>query len=328
MKLSRFFSQTWVIAVVAVTIGFIGGLYFPAPLRHTLKEAIGQETREHGDQYRFISPLLSCADPDLVALPNDKANDLEAALTELIESKKRTSALADAGIYFRELNGGPWIGVNYEASFTPGSLLKVPLAMSVYHLAESDPSLLSRQIEFTGGTPPATEHYAAPVIEPGTYSVEDLVSSALINSDNSATLLIAKIIGKDAIDASYMHLGITIPTSGTDYTTTVHTYAFFFRILFNATYLSRTDSEHLLSVLSETRFKDGIVAGVPAGTVVSHKFGERTLSDGGLVQLHDCGIVYKPGDPYLLCIMMRGKDFPSLASSIADVSKLVWRSLQ
>lgn len=231
-------------------------------------------------------------------------------------------------MYFRELNGGPWIGVDFNETFTPGSLLKVPLAMSVYHLSETDPGLLARTIEFEGGTAPATEHFTAPVIAPGTYGVEDLVRAALVNSDNNATLLIAKIIGKDAIEDSYVHLGVTVPTTGTDYTTTVRTYASFFRILYNATYISRGASEKVLSMLAESKFTAGLVAGVPSGVTVAHKFGERAFSDGGLVQLHDCGIIYREENPYLLCVMMRGRDFDSLASSIAEVSRLVWNSLK
>lgn len=328
MKLRRFFGQRWVIGVIAVSVGFFGGLLLPSPVSYSVRQAIGQDTREHGGQYEFISPLLACADEDLSSLPNDRTNDLETALESLVLSQKRSGAVSDAGIYFRELNGGPWIGVNFDASFTPGSLLKVPLAMSVYHLAETDQSLLSKTVAFEGGTPPATEHFTAPVISPGTYAVEDLVRAALVNSDNSATLLLAKIIGKDAIDESYMHLGITVPESGMDYTTTARTYASFFRILYNATFISRGASEKVLSLLAQTQFKEGLVAGVPPGITVAHKFGERSLAGEGLVQLHDCGIIYREKNPYLLCVMMRGRDFDSLASSIAEVSRLVWNSLK
>lgn len=83
MKLQRFFGQGWVIAIIAMTIGFVGGIVLPPSLQRSVKETIGQDTRELGNQYRFISPLLACADEDLTTLPNDKTNALEDALSDL-----------------------------------------------------------------------------------------------------------------------------------------------------------------------------------------------------------------------------------------------------
>src|SRR5205085_892290 len=52
-------------------------------------------------------------------------------------------------------------------------------------------------------------------------------------------------------------------------------YSSVFRILYNASYLNHDSSENALSLLSQSTFKNALVAGVPAETVVAHKFGER-----------------------------------------------------
>src|SRR6185436_5295057 len=96
---------------------------------------------------------------------------------------------------------------------------------------------------------------------------------------------------------------------------TPQNYSHLFRALYNGTYLSHDASEKALELLSRTKFSDGIVAGVPKETTVSHKFGERTLSlnTSSINELHDCGIVYYPGHPYFLCIMTKGtSDFEEL----------------
>jgi hypothetical protein len=67
------------------------------------------------------------------------------------------------------------------------------------------------------------------------------------------------------------------------------------------------------------------VAGVPSGTVVAHKFGERVLPSKNVKQLHDCGIVYYPQFPYVLCVMTRGNDFVTLQQAIKGVSDIVYR---
>ncbi len=285
------------------------------------------DQREANSKYHFISPLLSCG--DFNQLDNSQQKNLELRLQEALDAQKNRGDVTEVGVYFRELDGGPWIGINYNAKFEPGSLLKVPLAMSVYKMSESDPSVLAKSILFDGGDAGAEQHFTAAQIEPGkTYSVEDLVSSTIANSDNNAAVLLSQIVGSENLDASYTQLGIDSPSNGQDYSTDVRTYASFFRILYNATYLNHENSEHLLSLLSQSVFKDGIVAGVPKGTVVAHKFGERAIGGAGRVQLHDCGIVYAGNSPYLLCIMMRGPDFDTLAKSIADISNLVYNYVQ
>ncbi len=75
-----------------------------------------------------------------------------------------------------------------------------------------------------------------------------------------------------------------------------------------------------------------VVAGVPSTVDVAHKFGERTTlaSDTESTetkQLHDCGIVYFPENPYLLCVMTRGTDFKVLEGIISDISRMVYEEV-
>lgn len=313
--------KRWMIGLLALVVGFTMGAVNPF---HLHPREGSWEVYEEG-KYEFINPLLSCGEGSFNHLGNDESMRLESRLETMIAGMKTQGKISDAGVYFRELNGGPWLGVNYDAEFAPGSLLKVPLAISVYQLSEGDPDLLSREITFEGAIATAEQHFAGePLTEGATYSVEELVRRALVYSDNTSALLLAQIIGIGEVEESYKRLGVTVPTSGQDYSTSVRTYASFFRILYNATYLDRKNSERLLSYLSESTFENGLVAGLPPGTKIAHKFGERAVTGEPLVQLHDCGIVYHPKQPYLLCVMMRGRDFDTIAGAIADISKLVY----
>jgi beta-lactamase class A len=102
-------------------------------------------------------------------------------------------------------------------------------------------------------------------------------------------------------------------------------YAIFFRVLFNASYLDKEYSEKAMELLAQSDFNDGLVAGLPRGVIVAHKFGERgNLPGSSDYQLHDCGIVYYPNHPYLLCVMSRGNDIQHLENSIAQVSRFVY----
>jgi beta-lactamase class A len=153
-------------------------------------------------------------------------------------------------------------------------------------------------------------------------TIAEIVEYMIKYSDNNAVYILGKNIDKNILLNTYRDLGIEFP-SLPSYTISVRTYSSFYRILYNATYLSKEYSEKALKLLSELEFRDGLVAGVPEDVKVSHKFGERNLGDGKK-QIHDCGIVYYSKTPYLLCIMTRGKENNELVRAVAKISKIVF----
>lgn len=312
-------------------LGILAGYYFfsqtpPAPTNFNI--------REKNNTYTFTNPLLECSDLDNVS--DKKIINLKIAISKLIDAKKIDNSVSTAAIYFRDLNNGPWLGIDEQEYFTPGSLLKVPLMMSIMKVAEYNPQILENKILFDGQKinvpqliPPTHE------LKPDTsYSVRTLLNFMLQESNNDATVLLAKTINSKQIQDTYTELGIEPPELGNDYRVKVKTYASFFRILFNASYLTRNSSEETLRILANSTFKDGLEAGVPKGIKVAHKFGERIIKYANDTdesnteeQLHDCGIIYHPQTPYVLCIMTRGKDIKNLMSVIKDISSLVYKTV-
>ena len=107
-------------------------------------------------------------------------------------------------------------------------------------------------------------------------------------------------------------------------------YSTILRVLYNATYLSRDYSEKALQIMSHAQYNQGLLAGVPASTTVAQKFGESV--DGSdpstpEITLSNCGIVYYPAHPYILCVMTKGKNIDDLAHTIAAVSNLTWNEI-
>ncbi len=316
-------SQQWKIAV-GTLLGVVLGYGFAAfvVLQHVY--AVPPEERESSSAYSFINPLLACGDEYFPRGQNSDLLTLEQRLNDYIVAEKASGTVRDAAIYFREMAGGFPIVVNADSAFTPGSLLKVPLVMSIYKKSESVPGFLQQEILFEDGDAGADEYFSSEKIQPGkVYTVEELVRATLVHSDNNAALLLTQLIDDTELSGAYSRLGIEKPSFGADYSMPVKVYASFFRILYNSTYLDRAESERLLNYLSEATFTRGLRAGVPRGVQVAHKFGER-VTGAGQVQLHDCGIVYQGKQPYLLCVMMRGDSYESLASHIAKVSQLTY----
>jgi len=217
-------------------------------------------------------------------------------------------------------------GINEKDEFTPASLLKVPIMMSVYKLADEDKTFLSKKIIDEVSSNGIVQDIVPTVqmIRGNNYTIEELVERMIIYSDNEAkNLLISQIKDNDQVQI-YKDLGMAVPgvVSVDDYMS-VHTYSSFFRILYNGSYLSRNLSNKALELLSRSDFKDGLVAGLPANIKVSHKYGERGLKDG-IKQLHDCGIIYSKDDPYILCVMTRGYDWQNQADVLKNISKMVY----
>ena len=241
--------------------------------------------------------------------------------------------------------------MNPSELYTPASLNKVPLMMAYYKIAEANPAILSQNITYTGATndDDIEEIKSAVQLTPGTtYTVEELIEHMIRYSDNNAANLLLQYLtdtsNLSAYVAVFSDLGAdqTVLSENTDNATTtgdtdnmtVGEYSVFLRALYNAAYLDRDDSERALQLLSETDFTEGIESGVPNGVLVAQKFGEvRLVSSSGTLlgkELHNCGIVYYPDHPYLLCIMTKatGDNIPALESDIASISSIVYKNMQ
>lgn len=312
------------VLVVGIGIGFFIGRTF-IPAKTPTNDLDARQVRQGG--YSYINPLLECE------LGGDQLSKQFVSFRYRIEAEinklKDNNQVEDLSVYFRDLNNGLGFGVNETEGFTPASLLKIPIMMAYYKQSENDPTLFSKKYHFTDPEDRdlgETVKPQQPMVLGKEYSVSDLIYRMIVFSDNNAMALLVENLPLPIQDKVYTDLGITIPgIRGTEDYMSVSDYASFFRILYNASYLSKDDSEKALDLLTKVDFADGIRAGVPKSVPVANKFGERLVD--GTQQLHDCGIVYYKNHPYLLCIMSRGSDFNKQAASIRDISRLVYNEV-
>lgn len=300
---------------------FFGGLFLGiggTMLFHKPSYESAKQIRQGG--YRWINPLLECE----VGLASEKTEllDLENILKDKISTYQDRKVLAGASVYIRDLNGGPTFGINEKEEFSPASLLKLPILLAYYKQAEQDESLLNKTVQVEGeDNYNLQESFLSPhyLTQGKKYSIDQLLRAMIVSSDNNAMATLITGLPLHIQDQVYKDLGLKAPgAEDVQDFMTVKEYASFFRILYNASYLSKEYSEKALQLLSQVEFKDGIAAGVPASVPVAHKFGERTF-DGSAKQLHDCGIVYLTDRPYLLCIMTRGEDYNNLTEAIEEI---------
>ena len=300
---------------------------------HPLPVALGpsfQQIRESAfspAKYKFINPLLTCETSSRRGLIEFK--ELKNRISAIIDNKINSQKIKTASIYF-DNREGHWLGINIEERYFPASLMKVPLMIAIFKEAEYNPEFLNQKILHTGQIDQNNSEYfksGKRLESHQSYTVAELTERMIVDSDNNATLLLVNAIRGD-LNEILTDLGLEIPADGNpslgDYIT-VKQYVNVFRILYNASYLNREYSEKALNLLSRSNFYQGIRAGVPAGSVVAEKFGERNFSTDpndkkSLKELHDCGIVYGASHHYALCIMTKGNDFAELVETIKEIS--------
>lgn len=273
--------------------------------------------------YKFINPLVGV---DFALNQNfPELTTFENKISQYIEGQRNANNVDKVSVYFRTLLNAHRFSINGNEKFNPGSLLKVPIMMAFYKEAEVDPSVLNKKVKYVNGSESKSLPNELPtkLKNNGAYSIGDLISYMIIDSDNGAKDLLLDNLDSRYLEEIYADLNI----SSTDDNVSADVYARFFRRLYGATFLDREYSEEALKLLSQTTFVNGLAAGVPANTKVAHKYGERGIYDAKNnltgFELHDCGIIYYPAKPVLLCVMTQGKDINVLANVIKNIADIV-----
>jgi beta-lactamase class A len=290
------------------------------------------------ETYKYINPLLACELSE--KKESEEFAPLKKKFNDIIGSAKTERKLDSIGIYFRELASGRWVGINQEGEYAGGSLHKVPLMIAYFKLAESQPDILSKTLTFNSNEDANDLEYIkqkglTPLVKGRSYTIDELIRRMIVYSDNNAADLLLKNIDINLFTEVFTDL--TVPIPGTNYEDSskdliaAKTYSLFFRILYNATYLTKSLSEKALDLLAEADFPEGLMAGLPPHVMIADKFGEKTLLQSSdsikARELHDCGIIYHSVHPYFLCVMTRGGDFNDLSNVIQSISRVTYDTI-
>jgi beta-lactamase class A len=288
------------------------------------------DVREGETSSSLINPLLECNyGQDYIA-----ANSIfpfKSKIQAVIDSETAKGDMSYAGFYFADLNAGSWFGINSSDDFRPASLLKVPLMMSFLKKEDDKPGTLNQVVTYDGSNLDASQNIPPEeqVVSGQKYTIWQLLQYSIEYSDNKATSQLFELADNNDLNNLYQTLGIDLPANNNPLANfiSLRQYASFFQILFNSSYFDSDLSEKALNLLINVDFKNGIVGGVPSGIKVAHKFGETTDAQTGADELYDCGIVYYPEKPYLICITTKGSTFSGLEKAIQAISTATYNEV-
>jgi beta-lactamase class A len=222
--------------------------------------------------------------------------------------------------YFEYLPTGTSIGVNEKLDFTAASLIKVPTVMAYYRQMEK------RGFSIDGQSVKLEQQY----IDKGSgtlwkrgvgaiVTLNEAVRLALVESDNTATFVIASVLDQTSFDEVYEGLDINFVKIGANINISPKSYTSVLKALYFSAILSKDHSQEILSMLTKTSFSDKLVAGIPQGITVAHKIGIVSNQD----VFHDCGIVYVPSRPYILCMFSQAPEDVT-RERMRNISRMVY----
>jgi beta-lactamase class A len=264
----------------------------------------------------YLNPALAVLDKkDLIV----NFQGLRDSLTTKYES--RDDYLIS--IYFEYLPTGANIAINKDEKIWPASLIKIPIAMAIMKKIQDKKWNITNELVILDQD--KDSEYGALYQEPSgtTHTIQKFLEETLINSDNTAHFVLLRNLDGGELEDVYIHLGMDDiidalkkspkKEAETDNRITAKRYSIFFRSLYNSTYLSQEYSQLFLSIL-ERAPHELLSAGIPETVPFVHKTGVRVDE----AVRADSGIVYLPGRPYIITVMLQQKDKGKLNDKVVN----------
>ena len=269
------------------------------------------------EEYPYLSKRIFVENPNDVII---NFIPLRNSLNSYIDSLDEFVAL-----YFEYLPSGTSIGINEKEELRLSSLGKVPIAMAAYKLiAEGkirpEQELMIEQEHIDKQFGDLWKKGVGAKI-----TIEEAIRLSLTDSDNTANnLLLANLPGRE-VDKVFESFDIPKNKNPEEDfpVISVKNFSSILRSLYLSSYLPEKYSNKVLEILTQTRFTDQIQGGVPKDILVAHKVGVFELKNSIKSVFRDCGIVYVPKGPYILCVMIQS-DNTTASKIITEISKIIY----
>lgn len=216
-------------------------------------------------------------------------------------------------IYYEQVNSGANISVNRDIRLFPASLSKLVQAILITKKVENgtwswDKKLPTLPEDISSGSGNLYK-----TIGTQSLTVENLLEELLVNSDNTAQNIFRHYLDTDDYIKFQYETGLQDLYNENGFISAKE-YSRLLRVLYGSTYLSIENSEKILQLMAEAKFHDYLSQGIPSGVTFAHKYGENR--DYNIFA--DSGIVYVPGKPYFITVIIKGPDSSMVTKDWAE----------
>jgi beta-lactamase class A len=282
---------------------------------------------------RLLAAFVASCIPLATALPAGASavpGPLAAFQAQLAAMTMR--APGHVALEVQDVATGATTGINEFAEMPAASTIKIPVMVEVFRQLELGRFDLNRTIHLENTDRDSGWGDLCDMPAGSGYSVSNLLALMIDKSDNTATNMLIRLVGRQRINATMAGLGLT------------HTrLADFIRStgpIRDALRSSPADLTHLLTAMARDQLIDGwssramiailerqthnslLPEPLPPSTPIAHKTG--TLHD----TLNDVGIVYEGSDPYVIAVMTTAlPDLDAGRVFIRGVSRMAYTAL-
>ena len=257
-------------------------------------------------QYFGTDPVVNNKYPMLD--PLRKFIPQENYLTNIEELRTYLNGLGDTypdtiSIYYENINSGSNISVNKDLHLFPASLSKLVQAILITKKVEDGSLAWGTELTIQEGDVSSESGTLYKRIGSESLTVETLLKELLVNSDNTAQNIFRHQLTVDDYITFQEKIGLQDLYNEKGFISAKE-YTRLLRVLYTSNFLEPENSEKILEYMSHSVFKDYLSQGIPHDVKFAHKYGENKEYD----IFADSGIVYIPGKPYMITVIIKGKD--------------------
>jgi beta-lactamase class A len=235
---------------------------------------------------------------------------LPAPLAQLTHDVRKLAAglAAPTAIEVFDLSTGYHMGWNSSASMPAASTIKIPVMVEVFLQLQAGKFDLQRRVELTASDKDygSGDLCDAPV---GTmYPISVLIDKMIDVSDNTATNMLIRLVGRRSINSGMVDLGLRrtrltqdIRTSDWGIRQNLRTspadLVRLLELMARRQLVDQWSSNEMISILEQDQFNTLIPEPLPIDVPIAHKTGSFFDT------LNDAGIVYAGDAPYVIAVM-------------------------
>jgi beta-lactamase class A len=212
------------------------------------------------------------------------------------------------GIAVEDLATGMTSGVNASANLPAASTIKIPVMVEVFKQMEGGHLDLSRIVHLEARDRDWGWGDMADAPTGTARTIKQLLWLMITRSDNTATNMLIRMVGRTHINATMRGLGLRNTSLGDDIRSETDTIRYALRTspldmvalldkIARDTLIDEWSSREMLSILAGQTHNGLLPVPLPKDVKVAHKTG--SLHD----TLNDVGIVYRDDEPYIIAVM-------------------------
>ncbi len=251
--------------------------------------------------YKLTRPLL------LVDTKSDdkKFDGIKKTVSDYIDSFVKTSVINEASVYYYSFNENIQFNINPNQKYQASDLVEITKIIALMKQEEKNPGVLSQKVASSNST------------------LRKLILEAIASSEKNATHVLDPYI--DATVLKDVYASIQEPfsiASDPKATISVAQFTKVIKILYNVGYLKESSCKTVMELISNTINFDGMTKHIGKEISVAHYFSDNDFAVNH--ELHELGIFYVKNNPYMLCVMAKGKDKKNLSTLISNISKTIF----